>query len=99
MRMARIVSVTRQPLWCGSASRDEQNPSGSSLAYASAAVSRPGKRPLRLALDASARPEGLLGYGENPGGISEFSCHVQRGAGSRLATGGICQRHFQRTVV
>src|SRR5579859_2295382 len=76
MRMTRLVSVARRRLPRGSPPGYEQSASCRVVAHASAAISRSGNRPLRLALDTFTCPQGLLGHGPHPRGLSRFSRHL-----------------------
>src|SRR5947209_15677392 len=81
---------------CGDKHQNESSASGGAVAYASAAVSRPGNSKICAAVDAVARLEGLLGHGENSGRISGVPCHFQRGAVAGNAVGRIRQRKIPR---
>src|SRR5467141_311786 len=99
MRMSRTLSVTRAPIRHGKADTDESREFGAFMAHAPAAVSRPGNRSTRFAVDAAACPERLLGHGAGAWGSAWISRHVQHRPGAGHAARGICQRQIQRAVV
>src|SRR5260370_42325268 len=99
MRMSRTLSVTRAPIRHGKGAADESREFGALMAHAPTAVSRPGNRAIRFALDAAACPERLLGHAAGPCRSARISRYVQCRPGAGHTTRGVRQRQIQRALV
>src|SRR5215475_8226192 len=71
---------------------------GCTLAHAPTAVSRPGPRALRAAVDPSSRTQGLLGNGEGITGGPRLPRYVQCRSFASDAARGIRRRLVRRTL-
>src|SRR5215469_6127921 len=71
---------------------DESSSFSGAVAYAPAAIPRPGDRCVRAAMDEAARDERLLGHGETVRRVSEVSRDAEYGPVVVHATRRVCQR-------